>query len=834
MSTSKIVLGKTPTGDYLPLNVDSSGNLQVSGGGGGGGGSSVDRELITTTYKVITAFTGASVGDIITSTQIVDVSDVPTTVSTVWRNQTTAADLASAPSAANLELASKTPALVDGKLPVDASGSNVYPSNITAKFRETFEVWPSPNFTQTKASCDIVTVDGNALGASYLVISKCPFTPGAETFIDTNLTFSMPVEVAAGLHLSQNAWGQDHSIEFLDTEFLSPAADLEIASITQATTTLTVVTTLPHNLAVGKRIGIRDCSDSRVNYPSVVVASILSATSFTVTGGPNAAIPSLTVTDPVGAKGFVYFRPALSASRNGSSLHFESPTATLGFFYTRASAGDALPFASGSGNTLTARQAVAVGSTASVPQIASAPFTYSFVPTVEYKLVCQADRLNWVDQTIDGVATATNRVTRTQVIPNDSKLYKVRIKSINEPSLTVPVGEIVSVSKAGSTTATVVTAAPHGLVTGDTVVGYGVRDVGTGFFPALATAAAVTVVDATTFTVVWGTSSSNTSRGGFIAKIQGGAPLPGIVAPSIQSIAKSTQANGDHILTVVGSTTWAGFVIGDYVNLYGVRDAATGELLPQNPTGAWRVANIATSTLTLVNIAGVSPSLEDFAAVNCGGGILKRTDLRISYLRIFDYLRQRVEILPRPAADAANAVNVGGAVTVSGSLTTLTTLTTLTGGGAAEDAAAGSSPVMVGGVVRTAVSPITLIAGDAARATMTTGAASVVYNYAVPEVQATANLSLSTTTEQTIRAAGAAGVRNYLVGLQVYNSAATAVDVIILDGATEIWRQTVNATSGREFNFALPLRGTAATALNVNLSAAASSVRVNAQTFQSA
>ncbi len=71
----------------------------------GGSGPTTDRELVVSTYRCKTAFTGASVGDTITATQIIDVSgDTPTTVSTIWRNQTTAADLASAPSAANLEL----------------------------------------------------------------------------------------------------------------------------------------------------------------------------------------------------------------------------------------------------------------------------------------------------------------------------------------------------------------------------------------------------------------------------------------------------------------------------------------------------------------------------------------------------------------------------------------------------------------------------------------------------------------------------------------------------------------------------------------------------------
>lgn len=77
--------------------------------GGAGSGSNTDRELVVSTYRCKTAFTGASVGETITATQIIDVSGAtPTTISTIWRNQTTAADLPSAPSAANLELTGST------------------------------------------------------------------------------------------------------------------------------------------------------------------------------------------------------------------------------------------------------------------------------------------------------------------------------------------------------------------------------------------------------------------------------------------------------------------------------------------------------------------------------------------------------------------------------------------------------------------------------------------------------------------------------------------------------------------------------------------------------
>jgi hypothetical protein len=102
-------------------NGDGSATLKVSGvsGGGGGGNDNHDRELVVTTYRVKTAFTGASVGDTVTCTQIIDVKNTPSTVSTIWRNQTTAADLAAAPSAANLELVGSQ-ALTDAQLRASA------------------------------------------------------------------------------------------------------------------------------------------------------------------------------------------------------------------------------------------------------------------------------------------------------------------------------------------------------------------------------------------------------------------------------------------------------------------------------------------------------------------------------------------------------------------------------------------------------------------------------------------------------------------------------------------------------------------------------------------
>lgn len=82
-----------------------------------------------------------------------------------------------------------------------------------------------------------------------------------------------------------------------------------------------------------------------------------------------------------------------------------------------------------------------------------------------------------------------------------------------------------------------------------------------------------------------------------------------------------------------------------------------------------------------------------------------------------------------------------------------------------------------------------------------------------------------------IAAAGAAGVRNYCHGIQYFNSAAVASEIVIKDGATIIWRGFAPAsmTVPVSVRFDPPLRGTAATAMNVVMITTATATRVSAQ-----
>jgi hypothetical protein len=100
------------------------------------------------------------------------------------------------------------------------------------------------------------------------------------------------------------------------------------------------------------------------------------------------------------------------------------------------------------------------------------------------------------------------------------------------------------------------------------------------------------------------------------------------------------------------------------------------------------------------------------------------------------------------------------AVTVSsGTITTVSTVTALTGGGAAEDAAAGANPVITGGVVRTARSPQTAGATDALRHTMTTeGSMTVQPGPSVPLIEVASAARTSTGNSSVISVATGGGL----------------------------------------------------------------------------
>jgi len=140
-----------------------------------------------------------------------------------------------------------------------------------------------------------------------------------------------------------------------------------------------------------------------------------------------------------------------------------------------------------------------------------------------------------------------------------------------------------------------------------------------------------------------------------------------------------------------------------------------------------------------------------------------------------------------------------------------------------EDVAASGAPVLTAGVVRSAIAPSTLVAGDVARLSMTTAAGLVVMPYSIPEVTwsyaAAASGIVNTTTAVTVKAAAGTGIRNYIKNIQIMAEAlGTATEFAVRDGAagTVLFRTKIT-TAGVNINltFDTPLRGTANTLLEV-------------------
>jgi hypothetical protein len=114
----------------------------------------------------------------------------------------------------------------------------------------------------------------------------------------------------------------------------------------------------------------------------------------------------------------------------------------------------------------------------------------------------------------------------------------------------------------------------------------------------------------------------------------------------VQSV-QSIVASGETWLQVIGSGTWAGLNLGDYINMHGVRDAATGADLLMD--GAWEVAHLATSTMVvrpIYDIAGarISPNVGARGLTNAGGAVILRPTLRSHDLSATSWGESRVQI----------------------------------------------------------------------------------------------------------------------------------------------------------------------------------------------
>lgn len=166
----------------------------------------------------------------------------------------------------------------------------------------------------------------------------------------------------------------------------------------------------------------------------------------------------------------------------------------------------------------------------------------------------------------------------------------------------------------------------------------------------------------------------------------------------------------------------------------------------------------------------------------------------------------------------------------------------ISNGASANGAAPSGNPVLQAGITRSTL-PGAAVANNLTQTMIMSGdAQQVVHLNGDPanEWQATSGITaLATNTSTAAKAAGAAGVRNYVTDIHVTNTSATVSTTFsVLDGATVIWTTFLPATTAAlqqvivDHTFVTPLKGTAATALNVQCGTTAASVFYNVGGFQ--
>lgn len=195
-----------------------------------------------------------------------------------------------------------------------------------------------------------------------------------------------------------------------------------------------------------------------------------------------------------------------------------------------------------------------------------------------------------------------------------------------------------------------------------------------------------------------------------------------------------------------------------------------------------------------------------------------------------------------------------GTVTVAGSLSKMAAVNFIAVGGtssqglpvqgqnAAHDAAITGTPVRIGARALSAnYTPVST--GDTADLVTTLVGAQIIRPYSLPEADwqyAAASGGITDTSDVTIAAAPASGLRNYLTGIQLINTDATVgTEVVIKDGSTVIFRTFVPASLAAVtqpipagMTFPTPIRQpTTATALTAACITTSSQTYINAQGY---
>lgn len=153
----------------------------------------------------------------------------------------------------------------------------------------------------------------------------------------------------------------------------------------------------------------------------------------------------------------------------------------------------------------------------------------------------------------------------------------------------------------------------------------------------------------------------------------------------------------------------------------------------------------------------------------------------------------------------------------------------------AHDSAIAGAPTRIGARARTS-NYSAVSADDVADLVATVVGALITRPYSTPEqdwAYAGVTGGITNTSDVVLAAAAGAGLRNYCTAIQLFNSSATATEVVIKDGTTVIWRGRVGAsmTNPVPITFPTPLKSSANAALNFACITTATATIVSAQGY---
>lgn len=551
--------------------------------------------------------------------------------------------------------------------------TSINPDNTGVEWRDEFSTLPVVGTNWQRVSqtgTAAVRLEGNAAGARYLCITLDPRDPTASYDLIASSTRAMlaPFRVGFAITLSRRSLYSLCSFGMVGLDASGGLSMIDAAASTISltggivvnTNVATATATAAHGLIVGQRVSIYGNADPRVNG-YYLIATTPTPTTFTyaLTIG-NATYGSTATALPI---------EAAMGAQDSMTVLTRDLTSGNADMVVRCEGLSAYANQWNPGNTwdLSAVPNTGVNYTA--------PYTYAHQPNRVMEFVNEKDWCGVLMSPVDSTSSMTAVMTRDQNIPfSASGGYVPRLKVQNLPNTSVPVGSIKTISKSGSTTATI-TMTGHGLTTTDFITIYGVRDQ-TNFANQNTSIVVASVIDANTFTVAFGASATATSYGGTVFRAQGGSQPTAIATSSIQSIG---VANGRLIATFLASQ--GTFTVGESICLTGLVDSTN--TLQSSYEGLYRVASSSVVSFT-TELEPLQSQTVPTGTLTVSGTFFAAPDVRLHFLRAQAHGRVGVEIESSRAStrqqssvpvswSGSNPINVAqiGGSTASTSLDTL-------------------------------------------------------------------------------------------------------------------------------------------------------------------